>query len=49
MSLADFISLASQWNDLVFKGQWQDALNRLLMTNNFPEYALLAPFDSAAS
>lgn len=27
-----------KWNDLVFKGQWQDALNRLLMTNNFPEF-----------
>ncbi|KAI9618151.1 hypothetical protein H4Q26_012496 [Puccinia striiformis f. sp. tritici PST-130] len=25
-----------KWNDLVFKGQWLDALNRLLMTNNFP-------------
>ncbi|EJD05779.1 NADPH-dependent glutamate synthase [Fomitiporia mediterranea MF3/22] len=27
-----------KWNDLVFKGQWQDALNRLLLTNNFPEF-----------
>ncbi|KAN0061168.1 glutamate synthase [NADH] [Thecaphora frezii] len=27
-----------KWNDLVFKGQWRDALNRLLMTNNFPEF-----------
>ncbi|PWN39322.1 putative glutamate synthase [Ceraceosorus guamensis] len=27
-----------KWNDLVFKGQWKDALNRLLMTNNFPEF-----------
>ncbi|KAE8220612.1 hypothetical protein CF319_g5887 [Tilletia indica] len=27
-----------KWNDLVFKGQWEDALNRLLMTNNFPEF-----------
>lgn len=27
-----------KWNDLVFKGQWLDALNRLLMTNNFPEF-----------
>jgi glutamate synthase (NADPH/NADH) len=27
-----------KWNDLVFKGQWQDALNRLMMTNNFPEF-----------
>ncbi|KZS99124.1 NADPH-dependent glutamate synthase [Sistotremastrum niveocremeum HHB9708] len=27
-----------KWNDLVFKDQWQDALNRLLLTNNFPEF-----------
>ncbi|EGG05651.1 uncharacterized protein MELLADRAFT_48761 [Melampsora larici-populina 98AG31] len=27
-----------KWNDLVFKGQWLEALNRLLMTNNFPEF-----------
>ena len=27
-----------KWNDLIFKGQWQDALNRLLLTNNFPEF-----------
>lgn len=26
-----------KWNDLVFKGQWKDALYRLLLTNNFPE------------
>ncbi len=27
-----------KWNDMVFKNQWHDALNRLLMTNNFPEF-----------
>lgn len=27
-----------KWNELVFSNQWQDALNRLLMTNNFPEF-----------
>ncbi|KAH9945975.1 NADPH-dependent glutamate synthase [Epithele typhae] len=27
-----------KWNDLVFKNQWEEALNRLLMTNNFPEF-----------
>lgn len=27
-----------EWNDLVYKGQWKDALDRLLMTNNFPEF-----------
>ncbi|KAJ4417315.1 glutamate synthase [NADH] [Gnomoniopsis sp. IMI 355080] len=27
-----------KWNELAFANQWQDALNRLLMTNNFPEF-----------
>ncbi|GAD97308.1 glutamate synthase Glt1 [Paecilomyces variotii No. 5] len=27
-----------KWNELVFQNQWEDALNRLLMTNNFPEF-----------
>lgn len=39
-----------KWNDLVFKGQWQDALNKLLMTNNFPEFTgrvCPAPCESA--
>ncbi|KAI0484427.1 glutamate synthase [Xylariaceae sp. FL0804] len=27
-----------KWNELVFASQWQEALNRLLMTNNFPEF-----------
>ncbi|EJT98370.1 NADPH-dependent glutamate synthase [Dacryopinax primogenitus] len=31
-------NIIPKWNDLVFKGQWRDALNRLLMTNNFPEF-----------
>ncbi|KAK9467205.1 hypothetical protein V1512DRAFT_262194 [Lipomyces arxii] len=31
-------NIIPKWNELVFKGQWQDALNRLLMTNNFPEF-----------
>ena len=31
-------NIIPKWNDLVFKGQWFDALNRLLMTNNFPEF-----------
>lgn len=31
-------NIIPKWNDLVFKGQWHDALNRLLMTNNFPEF-----------
>lgn len=27
-----------EWNDLVHKGRWQEALDRLLETNNFPEF-----------
>ena len=26
------------WNDLVFKGRWEEALRRLHATNNFPEF-----------
>nr|KAJ3419246.1 glutamate synthase [NADH] [Polyrhizophydium stewartii] len=31
-------NIIPKWNDLVFKNQWQEALERLLMTNNFPEF-----------
>ncbi|KAJ3309132.1 glutamate synthase [NADH] [Boothiomyces sp. JEL0838] len=31
-------NIIPKWNDLVFKNQWKDALDRLLMTNNFPEF-----------
>ncbi|KAJ3255487.1 glutamate synthase [NADH] [Chytriomyces hyalinus] len=27
-----------KWNDLVFNDRWKEALNRLLLTNNFPEF-----------
>ncbi|RUL48045.1 glutamate synthase subunit beta [Lysinibacillus antri] len=27
-----------EWNDLVYKGQWKEALDRLHLTNNFPEF-----------
>lgn len=27
-----------EWNDLVYKGHWREALERLQMTNNFPEF-----------
>ncbi|KAJ8657427.1 hypothetical protein O0I10_006983 [Lichtheimia ornata] len=27
-----------KWNELVYKDNWQDALDRLMMTNNFPEF-----------
>jgi glutamate synthase (NADPH/NADH) small chain len=31
-------NLIPEWNDLIFRGQWQQALERLLKTNNFPEF-----------
>ena len=27
-----------EWNELVYLGRWKQALERLLMTNNFPEF-----------
>ncbi len=31
-------NLIPEWNDLVFRGLWREALDRLHMTNNFPEF-----------
>ncbi len=31
-------NLIPEWNDLVFKGKWREALDRLHKTNNFPEF-----------
>lgn len=31
-------NLIPEWNDLVYRGLWQQALERLLRTNNFPEF-----------
>jgi NAD(P)H-dependent glutamate synthase small subunit len=31
-------NLIPEWNDLVYNGRWQDALERLHKTNNFPEF-----------
>ena len=31
-------NLIPEWNDLVYNGRWQEALNRLHKTNNFPEF-----------
>ncbi len=31
-------NLIPEWNDLLFNGEYEDALSRLLMTNNFPEF-----------
>ena len=31
-------NLIPEWNDLVYKDDWQDAIERLHATNNFPEF-----------
>ena len=31
-------NLIPEWNDLVYRGRWRDALVRLHQTNNFPEF-----------
>lgn len=31
-------NLIPEWNDLVWRGQWGDAIERLHATNNFPEF-----------
>jgi len=31
-------NLIPEWNDLVWRGQWGDAIDRLHATNNFPEF-----------
>src|SRR6266850_3165893 len=31
-------NLIPEWNDLVYRGLWQEALERLFKTNNFPEF-----------
>src|SRR6266849_661035 len=31
-------NLIPEWNDLVYRGRWRDALLRLHQTNNFPEF-----------
>jgi len=31
-------NLIPEWNDLVYRGHWREALNRLHQTNNFPEF-----------
>ena len=31
-------NLIPEWNDLVYQGRWQEALQRLHKTNNFPEF-----------
>ncbi len=31
-------NLIPEWNDLVYNNEWQEALERLEKTNNFPEF-----------
>lgn len=31
-------NLIPEWNDLVYRGRWREALDRLHATNNFPEF-----------
>ena len=43
-------NLIPDWNDLVYRGNWQDAVERLHATNNFPEFTgrlCPAPCESA--
>lgn len=43
-------NLIPEWNDLVWRGQWGDAIERLHATNNFPEFTgriCPAPCESA--
>ena len=43
-------NLIPEWNDLVYKGDWADAADRLHATNNFPEFTgrlCPAPCESA--
>lgn len=43
-------NLIPEWNDLVYRGRWREALDRLHRTNNFPEFtgrACPAPCEGA--
>jgi glutamate synthase (NADPH) small chain len=43
-------NIIPDWNDLVYRNQWHDAIDRLHATNNFPEFTGLicpAPCESA--
>ena len=31
-------NLIPDWNDLVYRGRWRDAIDQLHLTNNFPEF-----------
>ena len=43
-------NLIPEWNDLIYRGMWKEALDRLHKTNNFPEFTGLtcpAPCEGA--
>ena len=43
-------NLIPDWNDLVYRGRWREAIDQLHATNNFPEFTGLicpAPCESA--
>ncbi len=43
-------NLIPEWNDLVYQGRWREAYDRLMLTNNFPEWTgriCPAPCESA--
>ena len=43
-------NLIPDWNDLVYRGRWRDAIDQLHLTNNFPEFTgsiCPAPCESA--
>jgi glutamate synthase (NADPH) small chain len=43
-------NLIPEWNDLIYRGHWREALHSLLKTNNFPEFTgrvCPAPCESA--
>ncbi|WP_160680760.1 glutamate synthase subunit beta [Clostridium sp. C8-1-8] len=45
-------NLIPEWNDLIYKGDWKKAVERLLKTNNFPEFTgrvCPAPCESACT
>src|SRR5690349_1057590 len=31
-------NLIPEWNDLIYRGRWREAYDRLALTNNFPEF-----------
>ena len=48
--LLDWKDLIPDWNDMVYRGHWRDAIDRLHATNNFPEFTgrlCPAPCESA--